>query len=328
MSVGKRRGWECPSVPLFIPKGLRTKKRMMSDLKKNRNKISSLEMRVFPYAMVLPNLLIFTLFIAIPVFLGAYYSLTNWKGIGSPTFIGFANYEKIFRDTRFWKSFWATCRYTVFSLPLIMSVPLLLAVLMTKEIKLRGMFRAIYYWPSMISPIIVGLTFRFIFGDSTGVINYLLSLIGIGKVELLTNQTNALWVVIFVSIWSYSGFYMVNYISGLQSIPESYYEAATVDGANKTQQFLHVTLPLLKPTIFLVLVLGFLSLFKAYAVVISMTKGGPAGATRFVVQYVYEKAFQNLEMGYASALSILLTAILSVVTVLQFAVSKGGRVND
>ena len=310
MSVGKRRGWECPSVPLSIPEGLRTKKRMMSDLKKNRNKISSLEMRVFPYAMVLPNLLIFTLFIAIPVFLGTYYSLTNWKGIGAPTFIGFANYEKIFRDTRFWKSFWATCRYTVFSLPLIMSVPLLLAVLMTKEIKLRGMFRAIYYWPSMISPIIVGLTFRFIFGDSTGVINYLLSLIGIGKVELLTNQTNALWVVIFVSIWSYSGFYMVNYISGLQSIPESYYEAATVDGANRWQKLLHITLPCIRSIIIVVLITRIGGLMQAgFEQIFVLYHPGVYGTADIIDTYVYRMGLQEGKFELATAVGLFKSVI-------------------
>ena len=293
-----------------------------------KNKITSLEMRIFPYAMIFPNLLIFLLFIAIPVCLGFYYSLTDWRGLGTPEFIGLTNYIDLFKDTRFWNSFWATCRYSLYCLPLLMIFPLILAVLMTKKIKMLGMFRAIYYWPSMISYIIVGLTFKFIFSESTGVVNYMLSLVGIPQAELLTNPTNALWIVIFATLWSQCGFYMVNYIAGLQNIPESYYEAATVDGASKTQQFFHVTLPLLKPTLFLVMVLGFLGLFKAYGLVISMTKGGPASATRFVVQFVYEKAFQNIEMGYASALSIFLTLILSIVTVIQFSLSKGGRVND
>jgi len=297
-------------------------------MKRKKSGITSLEMRVFPYAMILPNLLIFTLFIAVPVVLGIYYSLTNWKGIGTPTYVGFANYTKALADKRFWQAFLATGRFTLCALPITVCVPLLLAVLMTKNVRLRGMFRAVYYWPSMISYIVVGLTFKFIFGESTGVINYLLTSVGIGKVELLTSKTNALWIVILATIWSTSGYFMVNYISGLQSIPESYYEAATVDGASKTQQFWHVTIPLLRPTIFLVFVLGFLGLFKSYGLVISMTKGGPAGATRFVVQYVYEKAFQNVEMGYASALSMLLTVVLGTATIAQFALSKGGRIND
>ena len=306
-------------------------KGMMTDLEnkpKSKSHITSLEMRIFPYAMVLPNLLIFLLFIAIPAVLGCYYSLTTWKGIGTPVFVGFANYAKVFRDARFWTSFWTTCRFVLYTLPLVMVVPLFLAVLVTKDIRAKGIFRAIFYWPSMISYIVVGLSFKFIFGESTGIVNYLLTTIGLPKVELLTDPTNALLIVVFATVWSSAGFYMVNYISGLQSIPESYYEAATVDGASKRQQFFHITLPLLKPTSFLVMVLGFISLFRSYGMVISLTKGGPGRATTFVVQYVYDKAFQNVEMGYASALSVVLLVVLSVATLVQFALSKGGRVND
>ena len=121
---------------------------------------------------------------------------------------------------------------------------------------------------------------------------------------------------------------MVNYIAGLQSIPDSYYEASLVDGASKRAQFFYITLPLLKPTMFLVMVLGFLDLFKSYGLVISMTNGGPASATKFVVQFVYEKAFQNLNMGYASALSMLMLLVMAVVTVIQFTISRGGQIND
>ena len=148
----------------------------------------------------------------------------------------------------------------------------------------------------MISYIVVGLSFKFIFGETTGVINYMLSLMGIAKVEWLTNANMAMGVLILATVWSRTGFYMVNYIAGLQSISDSYYEASLVDGATKVDQFFHITLPLLKPTMFMVMVLGFLDLFKSYGLVISMTNGGPASATKFVVQFVYEKAFQNLSM--------------------------------
>ena len=297
-------------------------------LKHKKGGITSLELKVFPYAMILPNLLIFTLFIAVPLVLGIYYSLTTWKGIGTPVYVGLGNYIKIFKDKRFWASFLATAKFTLCALPFTVAVPLALATLMIKNVRLRAFFRAAYYWPSMISYIITGLTFKFIFGESTGVINYLLQSLGFGKVELLTSPVGAIWIVVLATVWSTSGSFMVNYIAGLQNISDSYYEAATVDGASKVQQFWHVTVPLLRPTIFLVFMLGFLGLFKSYGLVISMTKGGPAGATRFVVQYVYDKAFQNVEMGYASALSVILTIILSIVTVIFFWLSKGGRIND
>lgn len=296
--------------------------------KRKGNGISSLEMRVFPYVLILPNLLIFVLFIAIPAVMGMYYSLTDFKGIGTPNFIGLANYVKLAGDSRFWASFWRTWKFSLTALPLVVFIPLLLAMLMIQPIRMKGLFRAIFYWPSMVSYIVVGLSFKFIFGETTGVINYLLSLLGIGKVEWLTDGGMAMGVLVLATVWSRIGFYMVNYIAGLQNIPESYYEASLVDGATKTKQFFYITLPLLKPTMFMVLVLGLLDLFKSYGLVTSLTDGGPASATKFVVQYVYEKAFQNLSMGYASALSMVLLVVMSVVTIIQFAVSRGGKVND
>lgn len=294
---------------------------------KGKKMTGAMEKKLFPYLLIAPSALIFTIFIVVPACFGFYFSLTEWKGIGTPDFIGLANYVKAFADAKFWRSFTRTCIYVVVSLPLIMAVPLLLANLMVKEIRGRGFFRAAFYWPSMISFIVVGISFKFIFGDNTGIINYLLSLFGAAKVEWLTNQTMAMLVVVLSTVWCRSGFYMVTYISGLQSVSTSYYEAARVDGASGMQQFFYITLPLIKPTTFLVMILGLIDLFKAYGLVISLTGGGPGTATKFVVQYVYEKAFRQQEMGYASALSMILLVVMACFTILQFKVNKGGQVD-
>lgn len=283
--------------------------------------------KIFPYILIAPNALIFAIFIVIPACCGFYFSLTEWKGIGTPEFIGLANYVKVFEDAKFWKSFIRTCIYVVLSLPLIMVIPLMLASLMVKEIRYRGFFRAAFYWPTMISYIVVGISFKFLFGDNTGVINFLITLVGGNKVEWLTDSTMAMLVVVLATVWCRSGFYMVNYISGLQSVPLSYYEAAKVDGASSVQQFFYITLPLIKPTSFLVMILGLIDLFKAYGLVISLTGGGPGTATKFVVQYVYEKAFRQQEMGYASALSMVLLVVMAGFTILQFKANKGGQVD-
>lgn len=286
-----------------------------------------MERKIFPYLLIAPNALIFIIFIVIPACFGFYFSLTEWKGIGAPEFIGVANYVKAFGDAKFWRSFSRTSLYVVASLPLIMIVPLMLANLMVKEIRGRGFFRAAFYWPSMISFIVVGISFKFIFGDNTGIVNYLLSVFNGFRVEWLTNQTTAMLVVVLATVWCRSGFYMVTYISGLQSVPLSYYEAARVDGASSIQQFRYITLPLIKPTTFLVMILGLIDLFKAYGLVISLTNGGPGTATKFVVQYVYEKAFRQQEMGYASALSMILLVVMACFTVMQFKVNKGGQID-
>lgn len=290
--------------------------------------ITSLEMKVIPYVLIAPNFLIFTLFIVLPAFFGLYYSFTEWSGLGTPDFIGLQNYIKMFNDHKFWQSMGRTCLYVVISLPLIMSIPLLLANLLVKQIRCRGFFRAVFYWPSMISYIVVGISFKFIFGDNTGIINYLLELFGGQSVGWLTQNATAMLVVILATVWSRSGFYMITYISGLQSIPESYYEAAEVDGASSLTRFFRITLPLLKPTTFLVMVLALIDLFKAYGLVISLTGGGPGAATKFAVQYIYEEAFTKQNLGYASALSMMLFAVMAVFTLIQFKVNKGGAVNE
>lgn len=296
-------------------------------MKKKKNYSGSLEMKLIPYLFITPNALIFTLFIAVPAVFGFYFSLTDWKGIGEPLFISFSNYVKAFADVKFWRSMWRTLIYVITALPLIMAVPLMLANLMIKEIRCRGFFRGVYYWPSMISYIVVGISFKFIFGDNAGIINYLLTLFGGTKVEWLTQAKTAMLVVILATVWSRAGFYMVTYISGLQSISTSYYEAAKVEGATNVQQFIYITLPLLKPTTFLVMILGLIDLFKAYGLVISLTGGGPGTATKFIVQYVYEKAFREMSMGYASALSMIMLVVIGTLTIFQFVLNKGGRID-
>lgn len=297
-------------------------------MKRKKNPIVSLEMRVFPYAMVLPNLLIFTLFIIVPVVYGFGISFTNWKGIGSAEFVGFANYVKLFHDVKFWQAMWRTLVYSVLCLPFVLIIPLYLANMVIKEIRARGVFRAIFYWPSMLSFIVVGISFRFLFSDTTGVINFLIEQMGFGKVSFLTNNIGAMAILILATIWSRTGFLMVVYMSGLQSIPQSYYEAAEVDGAKPLQKFLKITLPLLKPTMFLVVILTLIDLFKSYGLVIQLTKGGPGTATTFAVQYIFQQAFDKLNLGYASALSIILMLILATFTVVQFRLNKGGAIDD
>ena len=276
----------------------------MQSMKKRRG-ITSLEMRVFPYILIAPNFLLFQLFGTLPALFGVYYSLPEWSGIGEPVFVGMENYLRMMQDTKFWESMLRTCVYVVISLPLIMAVPLLLASMLVKEIRARGLFRAIFYWPSMISYIVVGISFKFIFGDNTGIINYLLELFGQAKIGWLTENATAMAVVILATVWSRSGCYMITYISGLQSIPESYYEAAEVDGASGIRQFFRITLPLLKPTTFLVMILALIA-----------------------VQYIYEQAFLKQNLGYASTLSMVLFGIMAVITMIQFYVNKGGAVGD
>lgn len=295
---------------------------------KRKSSIYSTEMRVFPYLLILPNFLIFFIFIIIPFIYGLGLSFTDWKGIGSPTFTGLANYIDIFKDADYWNSILRTFKYAVIYLPIAIIFPLFLAYQLVKNSKLKGIYRTIFYWPSMISYIVVGIGFRFIFGDSTGCINYFIELIGLPKASIMTNSTGAFIVLILASLWSGTGGSMIIFMAGLENISTTYYEAAEVDGATPFQRFIHITIPLLKPTLFLVLITGIIGVFKTYGMVSVLTRGGPGDATKFVVQNIYDTAFSKFKLGYACTQSFILTFILAVFTIFQFKINKGGAIND
>ena len=284
--------------------------------------------RLFPYAMIAPNALIFLCFILIPAGIGIYYSLTDWAGLGAYRFIGLGNYRLALRDPQFWNSLWRTLHYALVAIPLLLSLPLACAILLTREIRGRALYRAALYWPSMISFIVAGIAFRFLFNDDSGLINYLLSRLGRAGLPWLTERSHALAVVVLATLWSRTGFYMVIFVAGLQNIPESYYEAARVDGASAARRFRSITLPLLRPTTFMVLMLGLIDLFKVYGLVIALTTGGPARGTTFIVQFIYETAFADNRLGYASALSVMLMIIVGILAVGQFVIGRGGEIRD
>ncbi len=285
----------------------------------------SLEQKIFPYLLLAPTLVIFGLFLFFPAINGLWISLTKWDGVNPQKFIGIQNYARLLSDRGFWESFLRTIFFTVVSVPFVYVSSLGLAVLLTGERKGSDFFRAVFYWPTMISTIIAGLTWRFLLGEDFGVINYLLAAMGKSPVKWLTNQNNAMGVVIFVTAWSLSGYYMVMFVSGIKSISETYYEAARIDGAGAWHQFCYITLPLLKPTSLLVIVLSTVTIIKTYPLVYALTQGGPAGATKFMVQTIQETGFEKNRMGYASAMTMILFMMLALFTVIQFKMNQGGE---
>lgn len=286
-----------------------------------------LKRQIAPYLFVLPNLLIFFIFIVIPAFVGLYYSFTDYDGLSEMNFVGIENYKEVFHSSEYWKIFRNTFLYALAVVPLIFICSLLIASLLIKEIKAKGFFRAIFYWPTMISAIIVGVTWKWIFGDSFGVLNYILESIGLEPVKWLSDPVFAKISVVVGTIWARIGFFMVIFMAGLQSIPTSYYEAAQMDGASKFRVFWNITLPLLKPTSLLVLILLLIESFKQYPLVLAMTGGGPGKETTFLVQYIYEYGFKKGELGYASAMSVVLFAVIAIFTIIQFKWSKGGTID-
>ena len=287
--------------------------------------MKSFERKIFPYLMLAPTLLVFGVFLFYPALNGVWISLTKWDGVNPQKFIGFQNYLKLAADKNFWESFANTLLFTAFSVPLIYAAALGLAVLLTGEIKGSNFFRAVFYWPTMISSIVVGLTWRFLLGEDFGVVNYLLTLMEKSPVKWLTDASNAMMVIILVTVWSMAGYYMVMFVSGIKGISQTYYEAARIDGGGAWQQFWYITLPLLKPTSLLVIVLSTINVIKTYPLVFALTQGGPAGATKFMVQTIQETGFEKSQMGYASAMTMVLFLVLSMFTSVQFKVNRGGE---
>ena len=287
--------------------------------------MKSFERKIFPYLMLAPTLLVFGVFLFYPALNGVWISLTKWDGVNPQKFIGFQNYLKLAADKNFWESFANTLLFTAFSVPLIYAAALGLAVLLTGEIKGSNFFRAVFYWPTMISSIVVGLTWRFLLGEEFGVVNYLLTLMEKSPVKWLTDARNAMMVIILVTVWSMAGYYMVMFVSGIKGISQTYYEAARIDGGGAWQQFWYITLPLLKPTSLLVIVLSTINVIKTYPLVFALTQGGPAGATKFMVQTIQETGFEKSQMGYASAMTMVLFLVLSMFTSVQFKVNRGGE---
>lgn len=272
-----------------------------------------------PLLFLLPNILIFGLFIIVPAIQGLRMSLTEWGVFTTPRFIGFANFVELAQDAVFWKTFSNTIVYSLFTVSLIMIYALALALLLYKNtIKGEKIFRSLFYIPSLLSMITVGIAWRFILGDEMGIINYLLRRLGGSGIPWLTDSNLAMISIIGVSIWAQAGYYMVILIAGLQAIPIELYEAATIDGASKTKTFTAITLPLLRSTLLVVMVLSTIASFKAYELISVMTKGGPGYATKLIVQQVYQVAFLEDRMGYASAMSIVLMLIISIFTLVQF----------
>lgn len=280
--------------------------------------------KVFPYVMLLPTIFIFGVFIFYPMLSGMWTSLYSWDGINDPVWIGFQNYTNLFTDSYFWDSMKKTLIFTIVSVPFVYWAALGLALLLTQKLRGLGGFRAIFYWPTMISTIVVGLSWNFLLGNM-GIVNYLVQAISGSTIKFLTNATWAMAVVIFVTVWSMAGYYMVMFIAGLNNIDVTYYEAADIDGATKFQKFRYITMPLLKPTTLLVIILSMTTILKTYPLVYSLTGGGPARATKFIVQKIFETGFDENLMGYACAMTVVLFVIISALTLIQFRVNRGGE---
>lgn len=271
---------------------------------------------------LLPNLLGTIIFLLIPIFSSFILSFTNWDLLSSIEFIGLENYIDILKDDVFYESLRHTLTFIVGYIPSVMIIALGLALILNKKLKGIVVFRALHFLPVITSWVAVSLIWMWLFNPEYGLINYGLSIIGITGPAWLQDQNWAMIAVIITSVWKDIGFVMVIYLAGLQEIPKHYYEAAGIDGANKFQQFINITVPLLSPTTFFVLVISLINSFQVFDQVWIMTGGGPVGATSVLVEQIYKNAFRYYKMGYASAYSMILFAIIFTITYLQNRIEK------
>jgi alpha-1,4-digalacturonate transport system permease protein len=286
------------------------------------------EQTLAPMLFLAPNLLIFGIFIILPAILGLRMSLFDWSFLEGSTFVGLKNFRDILHDSMFWLTLKNTLVYVVAVVPLLATFALALALPLAEEGKGMGVFRAIYYVPTMLSMIIVGIAWRWLLGYDLGIINYVLRLAGRKPVPWLTDGTMATISLIFVTVWTRVGYFMMMFVGGLQAISKTYYEAAEIDGAGRFTVFRRITLPLLRPIILVVVVLATIEAFKAYELIFVMTQGGPGTSTKFIVQYIYQAAFEEDRMGYGAAMSVILMAIIGVFTALQFAAQREEYTNE
>lgn len=274
------------------------------------------------YLALLPWAIGFVVFTAIPILVTIFLSFTEWVIVRPPDWIGVANYERMFtRDPLFWQALKVTGLFVLISLPLKLVLGLMLALLLNAKVPGMNFFRTVFYLPAVISGVAVSLMWMWLLQPDTGVVNTLLSYIGVKGPNWFWDPNWALPSVAMMSVWKVGGAAII-YLAGLQNIPPHLYEAAKIDGANRWRSFWSITLPLLTPTLFFQLVIELIDSFKIFTEAFVITQGGPLKATYFYLWYFYEEAFRNFNMGYASALALVLTIIIVLTTLFVNYTSK------
>jgi len=262
-------------------------------------------------------------FIVYPILSSLYHSLCDYSVLEPPVFIGLTNYIDLAKDEIFWKSLWNTFFYAFFAIPLGLAISLTLALLLNTKIRGLAFYRTVFFLPSLVPIVAMAMLWMWIFNGQYGVLNYLLSLLGIRAPAWLMNVHWSKPALIIMSFWAI-GYSMVIFLAGLQDVPVSLYESAEIDGANFLRKIRHVTIPMISPVILFNLIMGIIWTFQIFARPYIMTPGpgGPARSTTFYTLYLFQTAFEDLRMGYASAMAWILFLIILSLTLLAIRLSK------
>ena len=281
---------------------------------------------VWGIALVAPNTLGLLFFFGVPVLIAFYTSLNEWNLIQPPQFVGLANFERLAQDSAFWNALGNTVALALLSVPVSVLLSLSVALLLNNKLPARNLLRTAYFLPVVTSIVAASVVWTWIFQPRFGLLGNLLAPLGLRDLNWLTRPDLILYPVAVVTIWLRLGFDMVLFLAGLQAIPRVLYEAALIDGANRWQRFRHVTLPLLSPTTFLVLVLAIISAFQIFDQVYVMTgrtvRGGVGGSATTLALFLYMRAFTHSEFGYASAVALVLFLIILGITVFQLFIQR------
>lgn len=276
--------------------------------------------KITPYMFIMPMVIGLIIFRFGPIIASFLISFTEWRGTTPPEFIGFANYAELFSKDVFWLVLGNTILFALLFVPGVMILGLGLALLVNQQIKAIAFFRGVYYLPAITSMVAVALVWNWIFATRYGILNHFLrTYLSIQQPPAwLASGDTALLVLVIVSIWKSAGLQMLIFLAGLKGIPSYLYEAARIDGANRLQQFRHVTLPMLTPVTFFVLIISIFEGFRTFEVTFVMTGGGPLHKSATLAYYIYENAFQFFRFGYSSALAYVLMVLVVIITIINF----------
>ncbi|MBI5667433.1 MAG: sugar ABC transporter permease [Chloroflexi bacterium] len=277
------------------------------------------------YLFISPTLILFSIFTVFAVLFSFYISFHKWNILEpDKPFVGLANYVRLIEDERFHRAVINTFLFTVVGVPLTMGAGLSIALLLNNKIRFRGIYRTLYYIPNITPLVVSAIIWKWVYQGDYGLLNYYLIQLGIIREPLkwLSDPNLAMPAVILMGVWGGAGYQMVIYLAGLQAIPEEYYDAAKVDGANGFQRLRHITLPLLTPTTLFLFITSVIGSFQVFTQIYIMTNGGPLNRTTTIGFYLYEKAFRHFDMGYASAMAYALFAMILVFTIIQLRIMR------
>ncbi len=284
----------------------------------NKNRVKARKNGISALFFISPTLVIFLTFIIFPVFFSFYLSFHQWNMFSTEqSYVGLENYVRLFGESEFWEVLKNTLIYTIGTVPLNMALSLWVAYVLNRKIIGKKFLRTAFFAPVIISPVAAAVIWRWMYDPNFGLINYFLSFFGIKGPNWLNEPNSAMFALILMAVWKTFGINMVLFSAGLQGIPENYYEAADIDGAGRWSKFWRITIPLLSPTTFFIMVMSIIGSFQVFDIVYVLTSGGPLGSTKVLVFYLYEHAFKFFEMGYASAVAYVLFTILIILTLLQ-----------